>query len=150
MLVLAQYYLVDKFGWLSIEEFTELVAIAEVTPGPIIVNLATFSGTKLAGFPGAVSATAGLLVIPFTSLFLIAHYYSTLKGISYFQRLLVLLKPAAAGLILAALINLVKGSITGILTGVLAGGVFISVFFLKINPIIVVISVFILAGFWKF
>lgn len=53
MLVLAQRYVVDTYRWLTLQEFTDLVAISEVTPGPIMVNLATFVGTKVAGLAGA-------------------------------------------------------------------------------------------------
>jgi len=49
MLVLAQRYVVESYHWLTVQEFTDLVAISEITPGPIMINLATFVGTKIAG-----------------------------------------------------------------------------------------------------
>ena len=49
---LLQEQLVARNGWLSVQEFADLVTIAEMTPGPIAVNAATFVGTKLAGLPG--------------------------------------------------------------------------------------------------
>ena len=52
---LLQEQLVARNGWLSVQEFADLVTIAEMTPGPIAVNAATFVGTKLAGFPGALA-----------------------------------------------------------------------------------------------
>lgn len=55
---LLQEQLVARNGWLSVQEFADLVTIAEMTPGPIAVNAATFVGTKLAGLPGALAATA--------------------------------------------------------------------------------------------
>ena len=51
---LLQEQLVARNGWLSVQEFADLVTIAEMTPGPIAVNAATFVGTKLAGRPGAL------------------------------------------------------------------------------------------------
>ena len=51
---LLQEQLVARNGWLSGQEFADLVTIAEMTPGPIAVNAATFVGTKLAGLPGAL------------------------------------------------------------------------------------------------
>ncbi len=47
MLVLAQRYIVDTNHWLTLQEFTDLVAISEITPGPIMINLATFVGAKV-------------------------------------------------------------------------------------------------------
>ena len=51
---LLQEQLVARNSWLSVQEFADLVTIAEMTPGPIAVNAATFVGTKLAGLPGAI------------------------------------------------------------------------------------------------
>src|SRR3989338_168439 len=76
MLVLAQRYIVDTYRWLTLHEFTDLVAISEVTPGPFIINLATFVGTKVAGLKGAALSTLGLVIIPFLALYIIALNYT--------------------------------------------------------------------------
>ena len=51
--------IVETHGWLSMTAFTDVITIAEMTPGPIAINAATFVGTQLAGLPGAVLATLG-------------------------------------------------------------------------------------------
>ena len=51
---LIQSQVVDQYGWLTMREFTDLITIAEMTPGPIAVNSATFVGIRIAGFPGAL------------------------------------------------------------------------------------------------
>ena len=56
---LIQSQVVDQYGWLTMREFTDLITIAEMTPGPIAVNSATFVGIRIAGFPGALIATLG-------------------------------------------------------------------------------------------
>ena len=56
---LIQAQIVTEHQWLSMSEFTDLVTIAEMTPGPIAINAATFVGTRLAGVPGALTATPG-------------------------------------------------------------------------------------------
>ena len=48
---------VERFGWLTMDEFANLITIAEMTPGPIAVNSATFVGLRLGGVPGAIIAT---------------------------------------------------------------------------------------------
>ena len=53
---LIQSQVVETHGWLSMNEFTNLITIAEMTPGPIGVNSATFTGLQIAGIPGAISA----------------------------------------------------------------------------------------------
>ena len=54
---LIQRQVVEKYAWLTMSEFTDLITIAEMTPGPIAVNSATFVGIRIAGLPGAVIAT---------------------------------------------------------------------------------------------
>ena len=58
---LIEAQIVTTHGWLTMTEFANLVTIAEMTPGPIAVNAATFVGTKIAGVPGALAATAGCM-----------------------------------------------------------------------------------------
>ena len=59
---LIQGQVVTLHGWLSMSEFTDLITISQMTPGPIAVNSATFVGMKIAGIPGAVVATAGCIL----------------------------------------------------------------------------------------
>ena len=54
-----QSSVVEKYGWLTMSEFTDLITIAEMTPGPIAINSATFVGVRIAGVAGAVVATLG-------------------------------------------------------------------------------------------
>ena len=58
---LIQSEVVQRYGWLSMNEFTDLITIAEMTPGPITVNSATFVGVRIAGIPGAIVATLGCI-----------------------------------------------------------------------------------------
>ena len=57
-----QEQVVTKMGWLSRQEFSDLVTISQITPGPIAVNSATFVGTKIAGMAGAAAATLGCIL----------------------------------------------------------------------------------------
>ena len=54
---LIQSQVVTAHGWLSMSEFTDLITISQMTPGPIAINSATFVGIKIAGLPGALVAT---------------------------------------------------------------------------------------------
>ena len=58
---LIQSQVVEGKNWITMSEFTNLVTIAEMTPGPISVNSATFVGIRIAGIPGAFAATAGCI-----------------------------------------------------------------------------------------
>ena len=59
---LIQGQIVDAHGWLTMSEFTDLITISQMTPGPIAVNSATFVGINIAGIPGAIVATIGCIL----------------------------------------------------------------------------------------
>ena len=73
---LIQSQVVETHGWLTMNEFTNLITIAEMTPGPIGVNSATFTGLQIAGIPGALAATFGSI---FWYLFLHLYIVNTKK-----------------------------------------------------------------------
>ena len=61
---LIESQVIDRYGWLTRADFADLVTIAEMTPGPIAINAATFVGNLTAGIPGALCATTGLILPP--------------------------------------------------------------------------------------
>jgi chromate transporter len=140
MLVLAQRYVVDTYHWLTLQEFTDLVAISEITPGPIMVNLATFVGTKVAGFIGAIFATLGLIIIPFFTLYIISLNYAQFKNYPLMQGILKVIRPMAIGFITVAIMKLFKTSITDLRSAVIAIGVILLTYVFKVNPIYTVLG----------
>ena len=62
---LIQEQVVTQHGWLTMTEFTDLITISQMTPGPIAINAATFVGSKIAGVPGSVAATKWSMVVIF-------------------------------------------------------------------------------------
>ena len=60
MLSLIQFEVVDHFGWMTITQFSDMLAISQMTPGPVSINTATYVGYEVAGIPGAVMATISL------------------------------------------------------------------------------------------
>ena len=135
MLVLAQRYIVDNYRWLTTEEFTDVVAIAEVTPGPIMINMATFVGTKIAGFKGAVFATLGLVFIPFLCIFLIALHYEKFKAHPAARNFFKVIRPMAVGFITVAIIKLSRQAITDLKSVLIAVAVIVATCFFKVNPV---------------
>ena len=59
---LIQAQVIEKYHWLTLNDFTNLITIAEMTPGPIAVNSSTFVGNQVAGIPGAIVATIGCIL----------------------------------------------------------------------------------------
>lgn len=93
---------VTKHGWLTMTEFTDLVTIAEMTPGPIAVNSSTFVGIRVGGILGAVVATAGCILPACILVSLLAKLYLKYRDMTYIQGTLSGLRPAIVALIASA------------------------------------------------
>ena len=107
---LIQSQVVTSHGWLTMSEFTDLITIAEMTPGPIAVNSATFVGIRIAGVGGAVIATLGCILPSCLIVSLLAFVYYRYKQLSALQSVLASLRPAVVALIASAglsILNLV-------------------------------------------
>ena len=78
MLTLLQGELVEKKKWIDNDELMEMTAISESTPGPIAINLATYLGYARGGFLGALFATLGVVLPPFTIMFVISLFFQNL------------------------------------------------------------------------
>lgn len=96
---LIQDQIVNVTGLMTLEEFTDLITIAEMTPGPISINSATFVGTRLCGVPGAVICTLGCILAPFIICLTMAHFYYKYRNFSGVQNVLGALRPATVALI---------------------------------------------------
>ena len=144
---LIQSQVVESHAWLTMSEFTDLITIAEMTPGPIAINSATFVGTRIAGLGGAIVATFGCILPSCFIVSLLAYIYYKYKGVSAVQSVLASLRPAVVALIAAAglsILNLVLFSGADIALqnlNWLGAGIFLVAFFIlkrwKPNPILI-------------
>jgi chromate transporter len=139
VLSLIQKEVIESNGWISPEDFIDIVAIAEMTPGPIAVNSSTFVGYKVGALAGSAIATFGVVLIPITITLLVSVYYNKFKHLKQISWIIRGIRPAVLGLIAAACIKIGMVSIVdfkGILIALL---VFAGVYKLKINPIIAIL-----------
>ena len=147
---LIQAQVVDKYQWLTMGEFTDLVTIAEMTPGPITINSATFVGIRIGGVPGAAVATLGSIFPALIIVTILAVVYYKYKGLDLLRSILASLRPAVVALIASAgltiLIQVVFGG-EGIAWGnvnwigvVLFAGAFFVMRKFKKSPILVMLS----------
>ena len=97
-----QREVVEGHGWISPEDFVNIVAIAEMTPGPISINSATFVGMRLAGIPGVLLCTLGCIIPSFCICLALAHFYYKYRSFSGVQTVLSALRPAVVALIASA------------------------------------------------
>lgn len=90
-----------SYGWLNDEMLTCMIAVSESTPGPIMVNLATYVGSSQAGFPGALIATLSVILPSFVTILVVMALLKNVLKNKYVQAALRGLKPCIIGIILA-------------------------------------------------
>ncbi len=103
---LIQEQVVNNHKLLTMAEFTDLITIAEMTPGPISINSATFVGQRVYGPLGAVVCTLGCILPSFIICLTLAYFYYKYKNFSGVQTVLVALRPAVVALIASAGISI--------------------------------------------
>lgn len=108
MIALIEREIVEKKKWLSKEEILDIIAISESTPGPIAVNMATFIGTKKAGFLGAALATFGVVLPSFLIIFALSFFIVEFKELTYVAYAFKGIRAAVLVLILSAVIKFFK------------------------------------------
>ena len=110
---LIQAEIVDGHQWLTASEFTNLITISQMTPGPIAVNAATFVGTQIAGPVGAVVATLGCILPSCIIVTLIAKLYLKYRNMTVLQSVLGSLRPAVVAMIASAGISILVTAFWG-------------------------------------
>lgn len=153
---LIQEQIVDTHAWLSISEFTDLITIAQMTPGPIAINSATFIGIRLAGFAGAVVATLAFITPSVILVMTLAYIYNRHKQLDAVQALLNSLKPAIVAFIASAGISILQTALvdTSQLPGAPFDYVALVLFILaficlrktKFDPILIMLSTGVVGG----
>lgn len=103
---LIQEQVVDMHPWLTMTQFADIMTIAEMTPGPIAINSATFVGIQIAGLPGAITATLGCVFPSCVIVMTLAYIYYRFRGLDIVQGVLAGLRPAVISMIASAGISL--------------------------------------------
>lgn len=101
-LPLIQDQVIDRFHWMTLSQFSDLVTISQLTPGPIAINAATFVGNQMAGIPGALIATAGCILPSCIFVTILAWLYTKYRSMDLLQGTLEFLRPAVVAMIAAA------------------------------------------------
>ncbi len=110
MLSLIQHEVVDKYGWLTPKQFTDLVAVSQMTPGPIGINSATYVGYSVTGNVwGAALATFAVCLPSFAMILAISYFFVRLKRNKFFYGMLAGMRPLSVGLMAAAALVLANG-----------------------------------------
>jgi len=108
MLALIEDICVEKKKWITHEEMMDITVIAESTPGPIAINLATYVGYKLRKIPGAIVATTGMIIPSFCIIFLISQFLDRFLEIKWVASAFQGIKIAVAILIIDAAVKMIR------------------------------------------
>ena len=148
-LPLIQDEVVTSHNWLDMSEFTNLITISQMTPGPIAINSATFVGIKIAGIPGAIVATIGCVLPACFIVTTLAWLYIKFRKVDTLQGILTTLRPAVVAMIATAGVSILVSSFWGgediVLSGIKISAVVIFVICMvllmkfKMNPILVML-----------
>ena len=144
MLSLIQNEVVVQNGWLTNAQFADIVAISQITPGPIAINSATYIGYTVAGIWGSIVATFAVCLPAMTVMILITRFFLKLHDNRYVAAVVAGMKPVVIGMIVSAALllmfphsadeaNFIDGWSWVLFGGCMVGSV------LKINPIILII-----------
>lgn len=149
---LIQEEVVNSHHWLTMREFTDIITISQMTPGPLAVNTSTFVGIRIGGFGGAAAATFGCIISGSIIAILLYRFFAKHKGNDLADRVLRGLKAASTGLIASAagtiLILVLKEKTSLVLGGVrltyLSAVLFAAALFVlrkwKVNPMAVIFA----------
>lgn len=148
---LIQEQVVNLHPWLNIQEFTDIITISQMTPGPLAVNTSTFVGIRIAGLPGAVIATFGCVISGFIISLLLYRFFDKYRSAESILNVLKGLKACSVGLIAASASTILMIAFCGTSTldftafqwNLFAIGIFtVALIFLRklhLNPIFVMV-----------
>ena len=140
MVALLEREFVEDKQWLSREEFLDMVAIAESTPGPIAINSATFVGYQVCGTFGAFCATVGVVLPSFVIIFALSFVLRQFEDFPAVRYAFWGIRVAVVALVLSALVSMAKECPWNIVSYLLAAGAFVLVGLLGANSIVVLIA----------
>ncbi len=139
ILAFMEHEIIDVQGWLTVNEFIDVVAISQMTPGPIAVNAATYVGYKTAGVMGALFATVGVISVSMILILTAAKLLEKNKNSEFIKGMFRGLRPAVMGLISVAAYSVGKTAIVDGKTIIIAIVTVIVAYKTKVHPIIMIL-----------
>lgn len=139
MIPLIQKEIVTLHRWLTLSEFIDVIAISQVTPGPIAINAATFVGYKVAGFWGSLGATTGVVLPSVLVILVLTWLFLRYRSLDVVKRMFSGIRPAVVALIVAATWSILPSSITSSTAVLIGVAAFLVIRYARLDPILVLI-----------
>lgn len=99
---------VESHGWMENADIVNFIAVSESTPGPFAINISTYVGMEVGGFPGALCATLGVVLPSFMIILIVARFFAKFSETKAIKGIMSGLKPAVIGLIGAAGVSILS------------------------------------------
>lgn len=144
MLPFIQKEVIEKNNWMSMQEFSDILAISQMTPGPVAINSATYIGYTQAGVLGSIAATLGVVLPSFIMIIIIASFFIKLYEKRSVKAVFKGIRPGVLGLLAAAAYTVTITSVHDIKGSILFVLCFGVLFIKKVDPIFVILGAAIL------
>lgn len=129
------YHISEVYHWYSIDELTQMVAVASITPGPVGINVATYAGLKSAGILGSALATTSEMLPSLILVIIVSKLLRKFSDNFYVKSIIETLKPISCALLTSVAIGLLKPSITDIKAMILLAALLIMSWKSKKDPL---------------
>jgi chromate transporter len=157
MIALIQNEMVEKHAWMTVQEFTDIVAVSQMTPGPIGINVATYAGYTAVvnagyapwiGILSAVMSSFAVILLPCLLILMVSRYLLAHRGNKIIESIFQILRPTIVGVIAAAALLLASKDNFGspaespfqfTVSCLLFAGVFIASYRFKKSPILLLL-----------
>lgn len=139
MLPVMQKEFVAKRKWLTDEDMLDTVALMQSLPGIIAVNMSSLIGYRVAGIPGVLAATFGVVLPPFLTIVAIAYFLFNFCDLEAVQHVFTGIRAAVCAMILVSVIKMGKKTLTGAFEITIAALGFIILLFFKVNIILLIV-----------
>lgn len=138
MIPLIEREIIERRKWIASEDFMEMLVVAQSAPGPIALNTAVFVGYKMRGYAGALAATLGVVLPSFMVILLVAMFFANVRHNPVVDAAFKGMRPAVVALIVAPMINILRGM--GWWVALIALAVGITVWYFGVSPIILLVA----------
>ncbi|MCR1898886.1 chromate transporter [Irregularibacter muris] len=149
MLPLIEKEIVDKKKWIERNEYLDMLALAQSSPGPVAVNTSVFVGYKIAGMPGVVATVLGSVLPSFLIILIIASIFVGIKDSVVVERVFKGIRPAVVALIAAPVVRMVKSEKLNRKTIFIPIVVALLVAFLDVTPVILIMVAAVAGNLYK-
>lgn len=140
MIPLVQEEVVDVHGWMTIEEFTDALAMGYALPGPIATKMAAYIGYKVAHGPGLLVALFGTVFPSLIMMMVLGAFFWNYKDSPYVQATLKAVRPAVVGLLFVVVWEMFPKSVTSWHTGLIAVITFAAISLLNVHPAVAIVA----------